>query len=635
MNKSLTIDSATGNKLIAIFRGLGNLVDKVSNSAGVLSGILMSLVSFFIIYEAISRYFFNRPVSWTLELVVFVTIWFSFLTVAFGLKEGAHVNLDLFVSRLSPGNRAMTEVIGYALILSYCVIFTLYSFPMIETSFSLGEKTEYLRISRWIMKSSILVGMGLTSIQALRMLISKSYQIYTEKYFKKAKPFIILFVFVVLVAIGIFLVNLNPIVGLLWLLISFVFLGVPISFTLGIISAVGLFFLFGGAHALEGISIFGFMSWLDYEMVALPLFIFVGNIMFKSGMSEDLMALGSAWVGRLPGGLAIATMIACAIFSAITGSSLVCAITIGLVAIPALTKRKYDDGMSCGLVASGGTLGILIPPSIAFLVIGILIEESVGKLFMAGIIPGITIAVLLATTGILLSKKGGKYEKLPRTSWKEKLTVLKSSLGTLGMPVFILGGIYSGLVTVTESAALGVIYALVYSLVKGGFNAGEMAKVLRESVKTMAMIVILLAAASALSKVVTMLQVAQNIVQGVTALGWGGTQVVLILMGLLFIMGCFLDPTSCTFIVLPIAAPALRALGVDLIWFAVLFVVNMEIAAITPPVGFNLYAIHQITNVPLGRVIKGTLPFLVALLLGLIIVLLVPQIATWLPSTMK
>ena len=314
---------------------------------------------------------------------------------------------------------------------------------------------------------------------------------------------------------------------------------------------------------------------------------------------------------------------------------MVCAVTIGLVALPALARRKYDDELAAGVVASGGTLGILIPPSAAFILYGIVAEQSIGKLFMAGIIPGLMLFVLLSITAFILCKRSGKYEPMPRISWKEKMAVTRSSLGTLMLPVVILGCIYTGVCTVTEAAALGVVYALVLIIIKRGFNLAAMAYIIRESTKTIGMACILLAGAITLSKVVTMLEIAQRLIIAIGDAGLGAMAVVLALMGILIILGMFLEGMAITLIVIPIAAPILSSLGVDLIWFAVLFVINGEIGMLTPPVSLNLYVIQQIAGTPLERVIRGTIPFMLTLVVGLGIVILFPQIATWLPSTMR
>jgi tripartite ATP-independent transporter DctM subunit len=622
------------NKVLSLSRFLGRGIDKISNSAAIIAGTMMAICSLLLTYEIVMRYILQNPTKWTQEACVYLTVWFAFLAVGFGLKEGGHVSVDVLVRRL-PGNiRAATDVWGQIVVLAYSIVFTRYAWKMVMVAFSAGQTSDFLGVPTWPIKLALVVGLGITALQAIKLLISKFHELYREKYLKQTRPILSLVIIIAVTAGCMAFTTINPIIGLFALLIFALAIGVPISFSLGFVSAVGFFFLFGGWGAVESVPLFAYGIWQEFTIMALPLFIYVGYIMFRTGMSDDLFAFASSWFGHLPGGLAVATLASTAIFAAITGSSVVCAITIGLVAIPALAKRKYNNGMAAGVVASGGTLGILIPPSAAFITYGIMAEVSIGRLFIAGMIPGILLFVLLSITAVILCKISGEYEPMPKSSWKGRLITTKNSLYTLMMPVIVLGCIYTGVCTVTEAAGLAVVYSLAVIIIKQGFKLKQMVEIIRESTRTVAMVCILLAGAVTLSKVVTMLQIPQQLIRAVGDAGMGSTAVILSLMGILLIMGMFLEGLSITLIITPIVAPMLLTLGVDLIWFGVLFVINMEIAMLTPPVGLNLYVIQQISGIRLETVIKGSLPFILALLVGLAIIMLVPPIATWLPSTM-
>jgi len=357
--------------------------------------------------------------------------------------------------------------------------------------------------------------------------------------------------------------------------------------------------------------------------------------MYRSGLADELFNFARLWVGHLPGGLAVAAVAACAIFAAISGSSVANAATIGLVAIPAMVAFKYDKRLAAGLVAAGGTIGVLIPPSTAMILIGIIAEESIGDLFMAGLIPGILLFTLLSIAAIVICKKTGTYQPLPKVFWRERLTGTKKAIGSLMMPVIILGGIYTGVFTPTESAAIAVVYALIYVLFIKRVKWAQLLEIIKESTKTVAMAAILLAGGISLGKVVAMLQVTQNVCAYFATAGWPAWLIIVATMGLIFVLGMFLDGSAIVLLILPILAPLVRSLGFDMLWYAVLFVINTEIGLITPPIGMNVFVIQQVSGIDAHDVIRGAIPFVIVIALTLIIVAFFPILSTWLPSTMR
>ncbi|MBA7687849.1 C4-dicarboxylate TRAP transporter large permease protein DctM [subsurface metagenome] len=290
--------------------------------------------------------------------------------------------------------------------------------------------------------------------------------------------------------------------------------------------------------------------------------------------------------------------------------------------------------MVYGLVAAGGTLGMLIPPSGSMILYGAVTGESVGKLFMAGLVPGIILATLFAITVIILCKKSGKYEKLPSTSWKEKLQATKGALWIIMLPVIILGGIYSGIFTATEAAAASIIYALVVCLVTGTIKWHDLPRIFSTGTRTVALVTMIIIGAVTLAQLITIMQVAQNLCAMVVGSGIPSWAFIVAILCSFLVLGLFLDTPAICLLVIPIIAPILSMMGFSLIWFAVLFTIAMEIADLTPPVGLNLYVIQQMSGARLMDVIRGVIIFIGVMLIVLVIVALIPQLSTWLPGTM-
>lgn len=617
----------------------GKIVDGMSSVAGFTGGVILSAVAIIITIDVILRYVFNSPTSWAGEVSIILVIAAVFLTVSFGLKEGSHINVQVFIRILPSRTRDLLEIISYIFVLSYAVVFVRYAINMVITSISLSEASDFLNLPLWPVKLVVVIAFFILCLQALRMLITKSYSYITGQSAEAGKPVVTSLViggFLLIFVAGLYMLfNLNGTVGLLILLILLLTAGVPISFTMGIVGTFGFISVLDLTRGLAGIPQVAYWTWDSFTVMALPLFVFVGYIMYKSGLADELFNFARQWLGHLPGGLAVAAVTACAVFAAISGSSAINAATIGLVAIPAMVSYKYNKKMAAGLVAVGGTLGVLIPPSSAMILIGIMTDESIGHLFMAGLVPGIMIFIMLAITAVIVCKVTGSYEPLPRIPVKERIKNMKGSIGSLLLPLIILGGIYTGVFTPTEAAAVAVTYALVFAVFIKKMKSQQLVEVIRESTKTVAMAAILISGAIALGNVVAMLRVTQDVTTFFVNSGWSPWVIIFATMVLILILGMFLDGSAIVLLTMPILAPLIRSLGFDMLWYSVLFVVNTEIGCITPPIGINIYIIQQISDVDAFDVIRGAIPFLVVMLIALVILAFVPQLSLWLPGTMR
>lgn len=411
--------------------------------------------------------------------------------------------------------------------------------------------------------------------------------------------------------------------------------GLPVAFSLGASGLAGMYFLGGGAQTFSQIPLIAYKSLDDFVLSAIPLYVLMSYILLQGKVGNDLYELGSKWFRHLPGGLGVATILACALFSAISGSSVATAVTIGTVAIPEMMERGYDKRLSLGLVAAGGTLGILIPPSIPLIIYGSVTGESVGKLFIAGIVPGLVLTAFFIAYVVFFSAR--TLPSQPAAPWPERWQALRQSIWGLLLPVLVVGGIYTGAFTPTEAAAFGVIYSVFITFfVYKTLSWRDIAKVLNDTVKTNAMILAIMIGAMIFGYIMTILRIPQHLTEFATSLEMNRWLIMISINILLLILGCFLETVSIILITLPMLFPIIVQLGFDPIWFAIVMVINMELALITPPVGMNLFVIQGIrSDANMADIVRGVMPFAALIVFLIVLIAFVPEIALWLPTVMK
>lgn len=417
------------------------------------------------------------------------------------------------------------------------------------------------------------------------------------------------------------------------LLVLLLFTGLPIFAGL-ILFASALLYLVEGSIGSVSEIILGHLN--RYLLVAIPLFAFMAHLMIRGKIVDDLYQTSYTLTRHLPGGLGIATITACTIFAAISGSSVATALTIGSVAIPQMIKFGYEPKAAYGLVAAGGTLGILIPPSGPMVLYGVTTDTSIGGLFMAGVIPGLLVATLFVLWSMVSARFGRvRIQRESPASMGEILQSLRHSMWAFSLPIFVLGGMYAGIFTATEAAAAGALLALIVgAFIYRSLNVQSIWVSAMDACRTSAMLFMILAGAAVLGFVLTKMRIPQQIVELVVAYNLGVVGFLVVMMVIIFVMGMFLESIAIILITTPVILPVMQHLGINPIWYGILLVINLELAQITPPVGMNLFTIKAITRAPLGDIIRGSMPYVGLLILAMILVMIWPQIALWLPGTM-
>jgi C4-dicarboxylate transporter DctM subunit len=405
-------------------------------------------------------------------------------------------------------------------------------------------------------------------------------------------------------------------------------LGFPIYMVLGL-TALLLFWVSGQPPIAVAQKIVDELN--SQTLLAVPFFVVAATLMERGGIARALIEAASTWVGRVRGGLGLVCVVACMIFAAMCGSSVATAMAMGTVLVPAMLRLKYDRHFAAGVVGASGTLGILIPPSLAMVVYGVIADESVPRLFLAGVVPGIMQGALIAAWVLFYSYRRG-YPKdtasLPGEFWRKNLRALPA----LSIPLIVLGGIYGGAATVTEAAALSAIVAIIISVfIYRETKPRDLLAVLAEAMQNSAAIMIIIATALVFGHWITESGLAPWLIA--TLKGWNleAWHFLLIINVILLMMGMFLEVFSVLLIAMPVIVPLLKPLGIDPVHFGIVVTINMELALLTPPVGMNLFVLSTITRAPLAEVIRGTTPFIILMLFLLILITYVPAISLWLP----
>jgi tripartite ATP-independent transporter DctM subunit len=375
---------------------------------------------------------------------------------------------------------------------------------------------------------------------------------------------------------------------------------------------------------------------VTYNLSVVPMFVLMGYIAGGAGLSEALYRACNAWLGHRRGGLALATIGGCGAFAAICGSSLATAATMAQIALPEMRRYNYDDRLATGAVAAGGTIGILVPPSIIMVIYGLLTETSISKLFLAGFLPGLlTVAGFMLTIAVMTRINPRLGPPAAPASTAEKLMALRSVWGPVLLFLLVIGGLYIGVFSPTEAASIGAVGAFVLGIINRGFDREALGQALLDTVRTTAMIFTILIGAILFNNFLILASMPTLVSDWIAGLPLGKTAILLVVIGMYFLLGCLLDSLAMILLTIPIVFPIVIALGYDPVWFGIIIVMVVELGLITPPIGMNVFVIKGIArDVPLETIFRGVMPFIVAQVILILTLIAFPGIALWLPSTM-
>jgi C4-dicarboxylate transporter, DctM subunit len=423
-------------------------------------------------------------------------------------------------------------------------------------------------------------------------------------------------------------------------LFALMLLRVPVGMAMGLVGVSGFTYLVGGTPALKLVGQTSMRTVTDYTFGVIPMFMLMGAFMSNSGMSRDLFRAANAFVGHLRGGLGFATVVACGGFAAICGSSVATAATFSAVAYPEMRRYGYPQSFATGVIAAGGTLGAILPPSIVLAVYGVITEQDIGRLFIAGIVPGVlAIVMYLITIAIIGYVRPNFLPTGPRTTWRERLAGLKDIWAPMLLFVFVIGGLY-GLpflprFTPTEAGGVGATGAFLIGVLTGRLDKDKILASLLQATRTAAAVFTVLIGALIFGYFLTVTQTPQKVTEFLTGLGLGSYGVLALIMVMYLVLGCLMDAMAMIILTVPIIFPVISHLGFDPIWFGVIIVMTVELGLIHPPVGMNVFVIKSVVkDVSFATIFRGVIPFVATDLIRLVILIAFPLLATWLPQRM-
>jgi tripartite ATP-independent transporter DctM subunit len=603
------------------------------------SAVILAIMPLPVFFDVVYRLTFRGSIPGVIEIEEFMMVFVVYFALAFTQIDEGHIRIDLLLIKMPQWVQNIINSAIYLLVLVFVVLMCTQLFRMGVDKFQMQAVSMALEIPLWIFRFAaglgaiILIGVVLLDfIKSLRRSIEDRRWAWLALALA-ASCLLLIIPFAGMVpfemsgaSIGIF--------GMC-LLFFLLFLGMPIGFGMGLAGLIGLLILYKGVPpALANLGIASYSGAASYMLTVVPMFILMGELAYQSGISKDLFATANTWLGRLRGGLAMSSVAGCAGFSAVCGDSLATAVTMGTIAVPEMKKKKYAMRLATGCLAAGGTLGILIPPSVGFIFYAIVTEESIGKLFIAGFVPGLLLAVLFILTIWIMARI--RPDTAPRgeaTTLKEKLFSLKGVIGMLVLFILILGGIIAGIFSPVEGGAIGAVGAFVYALVMRRLTWKMIVKALEDTLKITTKLLMILIGVGILGYFLASTRLPFALADFVTGFEVNRYFVFFAVIVLFIILGCLLNVIPMILLVLPTIFPSIVALGFDPIWFGVVCVITMEMGQITPPIGVNVFAIGSVAKeVPMQVIFRGIVPFFFCMVLCVLLLVLFPQIALFLPG---
>lgn len=605
---------------------------------GSLGSILFLVVACIIVYEVVMRFAFRAPTMWVAEISSLLTIVAAFLLFAYTLQEQGHTRVDFVTAHLSKGSVFLLELFTTGLGIVLSLILTWYGMKMVQSSYAMGELSQTLQIPLWIPQAFVPLGGGLMLLELLRVLGKDVRGLHrgalaTLPEGNRPGAYLPLFVFAGTLGLGLLLLQSWPKTGLALLFFTLLFNGMPVSYAMGLFGTFGLFILLGGETALINVPMIAYNTVDSILIVAFPLFLLSGTILEAGQVGPRIFHFANTLVRHLPGGMGIAAIIFCGIFAAMTGSSVAVAAAVSVIALPEMLKRGYNREISIGLLAAGGTLGILFPPSLALIFYSAITFESLGALFLAAVVPGLILTGFFIAYMVVVGLRDPNIQRDPRASLGEIWQATRESLGGLIVILIIMGGIYSGLFTPTEAGAVAVLYSIfLCTFWYQTLPWTRLKTCILKAGKISGMIILIIIGANITGNLITMTQITQDLLKAISALALPSWLYLVFILIFLIILGGPLEAVSIMVITCPILYPVIKALGFDGLWFGIIMVVTGEMALISPPEGINLFILQEIGKATAAEVSRGVIPFLILMGVFLALISFFPGLTTWLPA---
>jgi tripartite ATP-independent transporter DctM subunit len=629
------------NKVVAILNKVG-IFSRWTNIIGIVALVSMIALTF---VDVILRYFFNSPIKGVQEITEVIMICAIFLAVAHTHNTRSHISVDLVSNRLSEKPKAALEFVTNLLSLGLFGIIAwrafVYAIYVIQEH---RAHDKYLGIPDGPFAIVIFIGCTSLFILLFRDLLTKIND--SSKLGLSWRYWLVMIgvpvIFVILAYFwmqpDLWDINLTMVgvIGVAFSLVMF-FTGMPVAYALILTSLIFVSHIRSPDAAFVMIGTEMYRNSGSYNWAVLPFFVAMGFIALFARFGEDLYFSAYKWIGHIKAGLAVATIGACTAFAAIVGDSVASTATMGSVALPQMKKYNYDDRLTAGSITSGATLGPIIPPSTAFIIVGLLTGMSIGDLFIAGIIPGLIMAACFILVIYIWSRLNPQIGPAgERSGWRARIVSLRAGGPVLVLFIIVIGGIYFGMFTPTEGGSIGAVGAFTIGLILRRFTWKNIAQMLQDSGKVISMTFIILIGSLMFTRLAAWCNLSNSLRETIISMNLEPMQFMAVILFALLVLGCFIDLAPLLLIGIPLLFPTAKAIGIDPIWFCVITVIVINLGALTPPVGINLFVLKGIAkDMPMSKIYGGAWPFVMGAILAVIILFFIPSLTTWLPSVLR
>lgn len=639
-----TSTEIAGPAPVSIIDGFYKGVSSTASLFRYIGGALLMCMMLLTTGDVLLR-FFKMPVLGAYELTEFMMATVVAFAVAYGETKDAHINVDILANKFKPGLKRAVDAFSH---LSCSGLFLVFAWRSMIYAGRLrvgGDVSISLSIPVNIFVYIYAFGMLLMAIVLIAKFLKDIRDIFTKSPVWQAV--IIVVIILALMALMFSIMQMGKYFPLrmstgaagLWgiaIMMILLFVGIPIGPVMCLVGFLGMAYLNGRNPGLNMMGSTAYITSTSYSLSVIPLFVMMGAFCLTSGLGQELYNTANKFIGHFRGGLAMATVVACACFAAVSGSSVATTATMGMVAMPEMRKYKYKPSLAAGVIASGGSLGVLIPPSTILVLYAILTEQSIGKLFMAGFLPGLTEALFyMITIYIICRINPAAGPSAPRASMKERVISLKDTWGIILLFIIVMGGIYTGVFTPTEAAGVGAFGAFCFVVFRRKLSKATIGNTLNETMKNTAMVFVIMIGANVLGYFLAVTQLPANLTAYISEMEVNRYIILFIILALYLFLGAVMSAMAMVVLTVPIIFPVILSLGFDPIWFGIIIVRMVEIGQITPPVGINVYVMKGVVpDIPLWTIFRGIFPFLIADICHVTALILIPGIATFLPSLM-
>lgn len=628
--------------LAALGRRLACISTAVNSKLFVFSAVALGVMAIPTFFDVLSRIALSRSLLGTVEIVEFLMVVTVFASFGFLQDKRAHIRVDLVIERLPLPVKDLFEVFinGTGMVMFAAMTWCMWHGAMERAANN--ETSMMLGIPVWGFAIFAMFGIGCLCFSCLASFIQSTADAINRRNLLSVAAAVVILSVVIyspFILRGMEWTQNYMLLGGLGMLIllALLILGMPIGLGMSAIGYLGLLVLYpemSSANSMLGLA--PYTTGSSYVFTVVPMFILMGELAMYSGISGDLFNAANVWLGRLPGGLAVATVSGCAGFAAVSGDSMATAVTMASVALPEMKKKNYDQGFSCATLAAGGTLGILIPPSTGFIFYSLVTEVSIGRLFLAGIIPGLMLAAVFI--GVVLIFSWRNPQLAPRgekTTMSEKMNSVMGVIPMVLLIILILGGILSGAFSPNEGGAVGAVATFIYAVCRGRFNVRQLWAALRSAAQITSGLLLILISVGLLSFFFAATSLPFELADLIVGLNANRYVILLVIVVFYLILGMLMNVLPMVLLTLPAIFPSIISLGFDPVWFGVVVVVLMEAGQITPPVGINVFAISSVARgVPMTRIFRYIVPYFIGMMLLVLLLTLFPALATWLPNLM-